>query len=208
MHLIPVVARPGTASGRRESGRGLAAGDGTSGKDGAGREEEVEPLFPHLEEVLRVELDGWGAGSVGYALDKTAVLAEDLEGEAATREVVEDAGVAAGYAHAAADGGEVDVHLRRLAVAAQHDRVRLHVVLEVVALEFGEPNHSFLGGSDFVSAAAPGSVASALSHRFGNRALERAGYLFWGEKKEYLPVVVDSSLRRSFRFSPSRRTLT
>ncbi|TVU25527.1 hypothetical protein EJB05_28026, partial [Eragrostis curvula] len=141
---------------RRRDGAGEGRGGATSGagvEDGAGGEEEVELRVPHLEEVLGVELDGGRAGEVVRALDEAPVLAEHLEREAAAGEVVEDARVAAGDVHAAAEGAEVHVHvvgLRRrgagdgagavpaAAVAAEDDGVGLHVVLEALALQLGE----------------------------------------------------------------------
>lgn len=103
-------------------------------KDAADWEEEVKLLVADLEEILGVELDGRVAGEVKDALDEAAVLAEDLEGEAAAREVVEDAGVVAGDVHAAAEAGEVDVDGGFLGVAAEDYGVGLHVVLEVLSL--------------------------------------------------------------------------
>lgn len=102
-------------------------------------EQEVELLVPNLEEILGVELDGRVAREVEDALDEAAVLAEDLEGEAAAGEVVEDPGVVAGDVHAAAEAGEVHVHRRFLGVAAQDYGVGLHVVLEILALKLREP---------------------------------------------------------------------
>ena len=117
---------------------GVVAGGDGAGEDAAEGEEEVELLVADLEEVLGVELDGGVAGEVEDPFDEAAVLAEDLEGEAAAGEVVEDAGVVAGDVHAAAEAGEVDVNGRFLGVAAQDDGVGLHVVLEVLALELRE----------------------------------------------------------------------
>ncbi|KAL6217762.1 hypothetical protein ACLB2K_010979 [Fragaria x ananassa] len=77
-------------------------------------------------------------GEVEHPLDEAAVLSENLEGEAAAREVVEDARVVAGDVHAAAEAGEVDVDGGFLGVAAEDYGVGLHVVLEVFALELRE----------------------------------------------------------------------
>lgn len=88
--------------------------------------------------VLGVEFDGGVAREVENGLDEAAVLSEDLEGEAAAGEIVEDAGVVAGDVHAAAEGGEVHVDGRFFAVAAEDYGVGLHEVLEVLALELGE----------------------------------------------------------------------
>jgi len=103
------------------------------------RQEKVKLLVTDLEQILGIELDRGVAGEVEDALDEAAVLAEDLEGEAATREVVEDAGVVAGDVHAAAEAGQVDVDGGLLGVAAEDDGIGLHVVLEVLALELREP---------------------------------------------------------------------
>ncbi|PON59377.1 LOW QUALITY PROTEIN: hypothetical protein TorRG33x02_288610 [Trema orientale] len=96
-------------------------------------EQEIELLVPNLEQIL-IKLDGRVPREVEDALDEAAVLAEDLEGEAAAGEVVEDAGVVAGDIHAAAEAGEVDVDGGFLGVAAEDYGVGLHVVLEILAL--------------------------------------------------------------------------
>lgn len=103
-------------------------------EDAPNGKEEVELLVANLEEILGVELDGRVAGEVEDALDEAAVLAEDLEGEATAREVVEDARVVAGDVHSAAKTGEVDVNGGFLGIAAENYGVGLHVVLEVLAL--------------------------------------------------------------------------
>ena len=103
------------------------------------RQEKVKLFITDLEQILGIELDRGVAREVEDALDETAVLAEDLESEAATREVVEDAGVVAGDVHAAAEAGQVDVDGGFLGIAAEDDGVSLHVVLEVLALELCEP---------------------------------------------------------------------
>ena len=108
-------------------------------KDAANGQEKVELLVPNLEEILGIELDGGVAGEVEDALHEAAVFAEDLEGEAAAGEVVEDAGMVAGDVHAATEAGEVDVDRGLLGVAAKDDGVGLHVVLEVLTLELREP---------------------------------------------------------------------
>lgn len=115
------------------------AGSESAAENAANREEEVELLVADLEEVLGIELDGGIAGEVEDALDEAAVLAKDLEGEAAASEVVEDAGVVARDVHAAAEAGQVHVNRRLLGIAAQNDRVGLHVVLEVLPLQLREP---------------------------------------------------------------------
>ncbi|KAH1106058.1 hypothetical protein J1N35_009826 [Gossypium stocksii] len=69
------------------------------------REKEVEFFIADLEEVLRIKLDGGGSGEVEYAFDEATVFAEDFECETVPREVVEDAGVVAGYVHAANEAG-------------------------------------------------------------------------------------------------------
>ena len=57
------------------------------------------------------------------AFDEAPVLPQDLEGEPAPREVVEDPRVVAGDVHPAAEGGQVDVDGGFLGVAAEHDGV-------------------------------------------------------------------------------------
>ena len=96
---------------------GVARRTDGAAEDGANGEQEVEFFVADLEEVLGVELDGGSSGEVEDVLYDTAVLSEDLEGESAALEVVEDAGVVAGDVHAAAEGGEVDVDGGFLAVA-------------------------------------------------------------------------------------------
>jgi len=107
-------------------------------QNASNRQEKVKLLVTDLEQILGIELDRRVAGEVEDALDEAAVLAEDLKGEAATREVVEDAGVVAGDVHAAAEAGQVDVDGGLLGVAAEDDGVGLHVILEVLALELRE----------------------------------------------------------------------
>ena len=165
--FLPIIVVGGGGGRRRDSARGGGGGAarGVGGEDGAGGEEEVELGVPHLKEVLGVELDGLAAGLVEDALDEAPVLAEHLEREAAAREVVEDARVAARHVHPAAEDPEVDVHVVRggvasasasaadanadsdadglvppAAVAAEDDGVGLHVVLEVLPLKLGEPH--------------------------------------------------------------------
>ena len=112
-----------------------------------------------LEEILGVELDRGVAREVKDALDEAAILADDIEGEPAALEVIEDAGMVAGDVHAAAEAREVDVHRRFLAVAAQHDRIGLHVVLEILPLELREPGLHLAGSSRGASS----------DHRHGRR---------------------------------------
>lgn len=149
--FILVIIRRWWRNGTRD---GRSASRGAAAENGAGWEEEVELGFPHLKEVLRVQLNVGRAGEVVHVLDEAAVLAEHLEREAPAREVVEDARVAAGDVHAAAKRAEVHVHAvvglhqRRgrgvlataAAVAAEDDGVGLHVVLEALALQLREPH--------------------------------------------------------------------
>ena len=152
LQLVLVVIRRRRRDGARDGG---GAPRDAGAEDGAGREEEVELGVPHLEEVLGVELDGGRAREVVHALDEAAVLAEHLEREAPAREVVEDARVAAGNVHAAAESAEVHVHavvgLQRrrgggvlaaaaAAVATEDDGVGLHVVLEALTVQLREPH--------------------------------------------------------------------
>ena len=94
------------------------AGGKSAAENAANGEEEVELLVADLEEVLGVELDRGVAGEMEDALDEAAVLAENLEGEAAASEIVEDAGVVARDVHAAAEAGQVHVYRRLLGIAA------------------------------------------------------------------------------------------
>lgn len=99
-----------------------------------------------------------------YALDDAAVPPQDLQGEAASRKVIEYAGMVTRYAHAAAEGGEIDIHLRRLAAAAQQDRVGLHVVFEALSLELCETHNGVVLVGVAASSAAGRAAASALGH--------------------------------------------
>lgn len=107
---------------------------GGAPKDGADGEEEVKLLVANLKQVLGIKLDGGVARKMEDALDAAAVLSEDLQGKAAAGEIVEDTSVNAGDVHSAAEAGEVDIHCRFFAVAAEEDGVGLHIVLEILAL--------------------------------------------------------------------------
>ncbi|GER50799.1 DNA-directed RNA polymerase subunit beta [Striga asiatica] len=61
------------------------------------------------------------AGEVEDALHEAAILAENLEREAAALEVIEDPGMVAADVHPAAERGQVDVDGRFLGVAAEDD---------------------------------------------------------------------------------------
>ena len=74
-------------------------------QDAANGQEKIELLVPNLEEILGIELDRGVAGEVEDALDEAAILAEDLEGEAASGKVIEDASVVAGDVHATTEAG-------------------------------------------------------------------------------------------------------
>ena len=121
----------------RDDRRMTSSGGGR--EDGPGGQQEVELLVPNLEQILGIQLHGVVPGEVEDALDEAPVLADHVEREAAALEVVEDPGVVARDVHPAAEAGEVHVHRRLLAVAPQHDRVGLHVVLEILPLELREP---------------------------------------------------------------------
>ena len=121
----------------------LSGGGGKRGEDRPGGQEEVKLLVSDLKEVLRVKLDRRVPREVQDALNKAAVLADDIEGEAAALEVVENPRVVARDIHPPTKAGEIHIHCGFLAVAAQHDRVGLHVVLEILALQLREPRLHF-----------------------------------------------------------------
>ena len=117
--------------------RGLPSSE--RGKDRPRGQEEIKLLVSNLKEVLRVKLNRRVPREVQDTLNQAAVLADDVKREAAALEVVEYPRVVARDVHPPAKAGEIHVHRGFLAVAAQHDGVGLHVVLEILTLQLGEP---------------------------------------------------------------------
>ena len=74
------------------------------------------------------------------ALNMAAILADEIKRETVALEVVEYPRVVARDVHPPTEAGEIHIHRGFLAVAAQHDGVGLHVVLEILTLQLGEPS--------------------------------------------------------------------
>lgn len=110
----------------------------SGGEDGASRQKKVELFVPNLKQILRVKLNRWVSRQVQDTLNKAAVLADDIQREPAALEIVEYPRVVAGDVHPPTEAREIHIHCRFLAVASQHNRVGLHVVLEIFALELGK----------------------------------------------------------------------